>query len=97
MWIQYIMFLVLGQLPGHYLRPFQILVGMGWNFWLFVPSLKCPIPTKLLMNCTKSNAKDNKISLGHVFAKYISFLRKDIDVWVKFFIIYPHNDMSHTN
>ena len=39
--------------------------------------------------CTKSNAKDNKISLGHVFAKYISFLRKDIDVWVKFFIIYP--------
>ena len=39
--------------------------------------------------CTKSNAKDNKISLGHVFAKYITFLSKDIDVWVKFFIIYP--------
>ena len=39
--------------------------------------------------CTKSNAKDNKISLGHVFEKYIPFLRKDIDVWVKFFIIYP--------
>ena len=36
--------------------------------------------------CTKSNAKDNKISLGHVFAKYIPFLRKDIDVWVNFLL-----------
>ena len=35
--------------------------------------------------CIKSNAKDNKISL----AKYIPLLSKDIDVWVKFFIIYP--------
>ena len=39
--------------------------------------------------CTKSDAKDNKISLGHVFAKYIPFLSKDIDVWVNFFIFYP--------
>ena len=45
----------------------------------------------------QSNAKDNKISLGHVFAKYISFLKMVIDVWVKFFIIYQQNDMSHTN
>ena len=37
--------------------------------------------------CKTTNAKDNKISLSNVFAKYIPFLSKDIDVWVKFFII----------